>query len=83
MRRCLGILWPPHVFEAEEGRKPTNAESTKVSLDGKTHVGVLRKRSCGEPEGAYEVYDDARSFGSRTIEMAATRCSLTPYQSKL
>ena len=77
MKKFLGILWPPEVFEREEKRKPKPTEISKITVKGFNHIGVLRNRDCGEPKGSYEVYDFVRGYGQHSTQAATTDDAIT------
>lgn len=55
------------------GRKPLKKEITKIELSGKIHVGVLRPRSLGVPDGGKEIFanDLARIVKETTMHDSA------------
>ena len=75
MRKLLGVLWPTSVYETVEGKKYTG-QLTTINLGGESLTGVLRPRSCGLPEGATEVYDMKRSYGSTVVQAANSEDAL-------
>ena len=59
LRKNLGVLRPPHIFERPEhvGRPPMKDELRKLTMNGETYCGVIRDSKHGCPTGCIEITD--------------------------